>query len=230
MYFYCFFCATVKCALVASTIRQRFGMTAFSPRIIQRKWIKGACFEEEKPYLPGYVFVCSEAPIENFVEIRMMEGVIRCLGQRDEGYRLQVAAELACYDRFINVQREDAAAIIMEETGIGADLVVEASGAGSAIRTAIQVLKKWGTLCAIGMTGAPTVEVPWNQAMMKVLDVQFNMSSSYHGWDMALKLMASGRVKVAPMIGVRLLTEWEQAFADLEAGKAMKLLLKPTSF
>ena len=89
MYFYCFFCATVKCALVASTIRQRFGMTAFSPRIIQRKWIKGACFEEEKPYLPGYVFVCSEAPIENFVEIRMMEGVIRCLGQRDEGYRLQ---------------------------------------------------------------------------------------------------------------------------------------------
>ena len=89
MYFYCFFCATVKCALVASTIRQRFGMTAFSPRIIQRKWIKGACFEEEKPYLPGYVFVCSEEPIENFVEIRMMEGVIRCLGQRDEGYRLQ---------------------------------------------------------------------------------------------------------------------------------------------
>ena len=89
MYFYCFFCATVKCALVASTIQQRFGMTAFSPRIIQRKWIKGACFEEEKPYLPGYVFVCSEAPIENFVEIRMMEGVIRCLGQRDEGYRLQ---------------------------------------------------------------------------------------------------------------------------------------------
>lgn len=89
MYFYCFFCATVKCALVASAIRQRYGMTAFSPRIIQRKWIKGACFEEEKPYLPGYVFVCSEEPITDFVEIRMMEGVIRCLGQRSEGYQLQ---------------------------------------------------------------------------------------------------------------------------------------------
>lgn len=89
MYFYCIFCATVKCTLVASAIRQRFGLTAFSPRIIQRKWIKGACFEEEKPYLPGYVFVCAEAPINNFAEIRMMEGVIRCLGQRDEGYSLQ---------------------------------------------------------------------------------------------------------------------------------------------
>ena len=89
MYFYCIFCATVKCTLVASAIRQRYGLTAFSPRIIQRKWIKGACFEEEKPYLPGYVFVCSEAPITDFNEIRMMEGVIRCLGQRSEGYRLQ---------------------------------------------------------------------------------------------------------------------------------------------
>lgn len=153
--------------------------------------------------------------------------VYLCGTNADEGYRLGVADELACYDRFINVQKEDAAAVILAETGIGADLVVEASGAGSAIRTGIQVLKKWGTLCAIGMTGAPTVEIPWNQAMMKVLDVQFNMSSSYNGWDMALKLMASGKVKVSPMIGVRSLADWEQAFADLEAGKAMKLLLTP---
>jgi hypothetical protein len=29
------------------------------------------------------------------------------------------------------------------------------------------------------------------------------------------------------MIGVRPLTEWQQAFADLEAGKALKLLLTP---
>ena len=89
MYYYCIFCSTVKCAMVASAIRQRFGLTAFSPRIIQRKWIKGTCFEEEKPYLPGYVFVCAETPITDFVEIRMMEGVLRCLGQRDEGFRLQ---------------------------------------------------------------------------------------------------------------------------------------------
>lgn len=89
MYFYCIFCATVKCDLVASAIRQKFGITAFSPRIVQRKWIKGACFEEEKPYLPGYIFVCTEEPVTNFREIYTMEGVIRCLGQRDEGYQLQ---------------------------------------------------------------------------------------------------------------------------------------------
>ncbi|MBQ9070547.1 MAG: alcohol dehydrogenase catalytic domain-containing protein [Clostridia bacterium] len=152
--------------------------------------------------------------------------IILCGCTSDKDYRLKIADELACYDLFIDVQKEDAAAIIMKETGIGADLVVEASGAASAIRTGIRVLKKRGRMCAIGMTGAPTVEIPWNEAMMKVLDVQFNMSSSYNGWNMALSLMASGKLKVAPMIGVRPLAEWKRAFEDLESGKAMKLLLK----
>lgn len=152
--------------------------------------------------------------------------IILCGCTGDIDYRLKIADELNCYDLFIDVLKEDASSIIMKETGIGADLVVEASGAGSAIRTGIRVLRKWGRMCAIGMTAAPTVEIPWNEAMMKVIDVQFNMSSSYGGWNIALSLMASGRLNVAPMIGTRPLTEWKEAFADLETGKAMKLLLE----
>ena len=152
--------------------------------------------------------------------------IILCGCTSDVEYRLKIADELACYDLFIDVLKEDAVTRIMQETGIGADLVVEASGAGSAIRTSIRALRKWGRLCAIGMTGTPTEEIPWNEAMMKVIDIQFNMSSSYNGWNIALSLMASGKLKVAPMIGTRHLTEWQSAFADLEAGKAMKLLLE----
>ena len=155
--------------------------------------------------------------------------VYLCGTNADVEYRLKIADQLGCYDRFINVQTEDVDAVVKADTGIGADLVVEASGAASAIRSAIRVLKKRGRLCAIGMTAAEQVEVPWNEAMMKVLDVQFNMSSSYNGWNMALSLMGSGRLQVEPMIGVRPLTEWEQAFRDLESGKAMKLLLQPAN-
>ncbi len=145
----------------------------------------------------------------------------------DVSYRLKIANELNCYDTFINVQEQDAYQIIMNETGIGADIVVEASGAGSAINSAIKILKKRGLLCAIGMTAREKVEVPWNEAMMKVLDVQFNMSSSYNGWNIALSLMASGKLNVKPMISIKRLDEWEQAFDDLQQGKAMKILLTP---
>lgn len=154
--------------------------------------------------------------------------IILCGCTSDTEYRLKIAEKLNCFDRFINVQMENTEKIIMDETKIGADLVVEASGAGSAICTAIRVLKKRGLLCAIGMTASPSIAIPWNEAMMKVLDVQFNMSSSYNGWKIALSLLGSGKLRVDSMLEVRPMKEWKQAFADLEAGKAMKILLDPT--
>ncbi len=153
--------------------------------------------------------------------------IILCGCTSDTECRLKIAEELDCFDRFVNVQKEDTVAAVMEETGIGADLVVEASGAASAIQNAIGCLRNRGRLCAIGMTGKRTVEIPWNEAMMKVIDIQFNMSSSYNGWQIALSLLASGRLKVAPLTTVRPLREWETAFADVEAGRAMKILLTP---
>ena len=155
-------------------------------------------------------------------------GKIILLGvTKDKEYRLKIARELDCFDEFIDVLTEDSVARVRELTDGGCDVVVEASGAGSAIRNAIKMLKKRGLLCAIGMTSAETVEVPWNEAMMKVLDVQFNMSSSYDGWRIALSLLASGKLKVAPMISERPLSEWEAAFTELEGGLAMKYLLYP---
>ena len=88
MYAYCLFCNTVKCALVAAAIRQKYGYTAFSPKIIHRKWVKGCCLEEVRDYLPGYVFVFSDSPVEDFRELNVMEGVLRCLGVRENGYQL----------------------------------------------------------------------------------------------------------------------------------------------
>ncbi len=154
--------------------------------------------------------------------------IILCGCTSDTVFRLKIAEELGCFDRFVDVQKEDTVAVVLEETGIGADLVVEASGAASAIGNAIKCLRNRGRLCAIGMTGRPTVEIPWNEAMMKVIDIQFNMSSSYNGWQMALSLLAGGKLKVAPFIDIRPLHEWEEAFADAEAGRAMKILLTPT--
>lgn len=153
--------------------------------------------------------------------------IILCGCTGDIEYRLKIAKELSCFDVFIDVMKEDAVATIMKETEIGADIVIEASGAQSAICTAIKVLKKRGILCAIGMTAAEKISVPWNEAMMKVLDVQFNMSSSYNGWNIALSLLESGKLNVKPLIQIRGLKDWEQAFNDIENGKAMKILLKP---
>lgn len=153
--------------------------------------------------------------------------IILCGCTSDMEYRLKIAKELDCFDTFIDVMKEDAAAAVIKQTGIGADTVIEASGAESAICTAVRALKKRGTLCAIGMTARENISFPWNEAMMKVLDVKFNMSSSYNGWNIALSLLGSGKLRVKPLIEVRQLTDWKKAFEDIESGRAMKILLKP---
>ncbi len=85
---YCLFCNTNRCTQIASEIRKQFGLTAFSPKIIQRKWVKGKCYEETTNYLQGYVFVYSDTPIQTFREIKQIDGVLRFLGEKETGYVL----------------------------------------------------------------------------------------------------------------------------------------------
>ncbi len=153
--------------------------------------------------------------------------VIMCGCDSDEGIRYEAVKKIGCCDLFINVQKEDAEKIIREKYAPnGVDIVIEASGAESALRTSVNILKKKGVLCGIGMTGPKEISFPWNNAMSKALDIQCNMSSSYTGWKTALNLLKTGRLDVDNISEVRELEDFEKAFDDLEKGKAIKILLK----
>ena len=76
MHAYCLFCETQKCENIARIIQSTHGIRCISPQIIQRKWVKGQCFEERHQWLPGYIFLYSEEPmIPNF----RINGIIRWL-------------------------------------------------------------------------------------------------------------------------------------------------------
>ena len=75
---YCLFCETQRCKVIAELIRRNYGYHCFSPRIIQRKWVKGIPVEESHDWLPGYVFLYTE---ETIVPRFRIDGIIRCLGK-----------------------------------------------------------------------------------------------------------------------------------------------------
>ncbi len=85
---YCLFCNSMKSESVALLLPKRIDCRAISPKIIQRKWIKGKCFEEVKDYLPGYVFLYTDDPLREFRVLWSVEGVFRLLGKREEGFLL----------------------------------------------------------------------------------------------------------------------------------------------
>jgi L-iditol 2-dehydrogenase len=145
-----------------------------------------------------------------------------------EHIRFKVARELGV-DTIINVEKEDPVARVMELTGgKGADVVIEASGAGPAITQSVDMIRTCGRLCAIGLTVTPDVRFQWNKAMYKALDIAFNFSSSYTAWDRALSLMATTNLDLGKIITHRAsILDWEQVFRDLEEEKGIKALFIP---
>jgi len=146
----------------------------------------------------------------------------------DEKVRFKVAKKISV-DYIVNVQNEDPVKKVMDFTnGIGADLVVEASGAEPAINQAVKVVRKMGRISAIGLTGKNRISLPWDAAIFKVCNIIFNQSSSYTGWNKVISLLSSDKINLAPIITHKVtLEEWETAFEAVEKGEAVKILFVP---
>ena len=89
MYAYCLFCNTQKSRDAAENLRQKYGFEVLIPRIVQRKWIRGVAHEEERDFLPSYLFVYSKTPIENPRKLQREYHILRCLGAPENDYVLQ---------------------------------------------------------------------------------------------------------------------------------------------
>ena len=85
---YCIFCNALKREEIALIVKQRLNVEVLAPKIIQRKWVKGKATEVVHDYLSGYVFMYSEARIQDFSQLFRVEGLYRILGEKSKGYCL----------------------------------------------------------------------------------------------------------------------------------------------
>ncbi len=149
------------------------------------------------------------------------------LGIDVDEQRLRIAEELGA-DYAVNVQRQDAAELVMDLTGgIGADIVYECSGAGPAAPHLLTLVRKQGQYAQVGLFGKP---IAWDQDQVcyKELTVTGSNASVPSAWPRALRLMAEGKVRTAPLTTASFpLTEWRQAFNLFEQHRAVKVVLEP---
>ena len=122
----------------------------------------------------------------------------------DVGLRLDTARELG-FETVLNVGEDNVAETVADLTGgIGADLVVECSGAPPAIASTVDLIRKKGRICAIGLTGGDNVDFPWEKASFKVADISFCLSTSYTSWNRTIDLVATGQIPAGKVISDRL--------------------------
>jgi len=154
--------------------------------------------------------------------------LIVCGRAKTDALRLAKAEELGA-TRTVKVDEQNVEEVVMEETdGEGADLVVECSGAVPAIMQSFALARRQGRIAAIGISGRNDVPVPWDDAIFKAQRLLFCFSSSWSAWGTALSLLEAGRLDVESLITHRItLEQWQDAFVDIEKGRAIKVIIHP---
>lgn len=144
--------------------------------------------------------------------------------------RLAAAKELGA-DVCLKADEVDVVEEVKKLTGgRGADVALEVVGAAVTINTAIESVRKGGSVTLVGNL-APRVEMPLQSIVTRELNVLGTCASSGE-YPACIALMNSGAIQVAPLItATATLDDGPEWFSRLYGGEkgAMKVILQPNA-
>lgn len=142
--------------------------------------------------------------------------------------RLALAKELGATVT-INAKSADTATEAQRHTnGLGVDVALEAVGSTPTVKTAIESVRRGGTVTLIGNI-APSVEIPLQTVVSRQLRLQGTAASAGE-YPECIELLARGAINLNPLISmIAPLDEGQQWFDRLHAreAKLMKVILTP---
>ncbi|WP_174614829.1 zinc-binding dehydrogenase [Virgibacillus ihumii] len=149
-------------------------------------------------------------------------------GLTNDQVRLDKAKELGI-DHVVNTQEKDVKELVALLTdGYGADIVFECSGAVPAAKQGLDLLRKKGQYCQVGIFPQADVSFDLEKIIQKEIRVVGSRSQKPADWGPSLELMNTGNVDAEAMITHEFdITEWDQAYQAIKGGEAIKVLLTP---
>lgn len=149
------------------------------------------------------------------------------VGVGSDGARLELARSLGAHHA-VDVQGQCPAELVKELTvGWGADVVVECSGAASALRLGHELVKRGGQLVQVGLFGR-NIELDPDLAVIKEVEVLNSFASTWTSWEQALRLLQLGLVQTRPLVTDALpLERWEEGFSRFRSREGIKFVLLP---
>ena len=175
------------------------------------------------------VAVVGAGPVGFFcVQGARLQGAGEVLALDPEPERLLLAQKAGAIP--VNVRERHAQMAVHELTGgRGADVVIEAVGTPAAFESAVDVVRRGGTIVVVGMYTSETVEIPIGIWWTRALNVRFAGICPIHAWwDRALADVEAGRIDPLPIISHRLpLQDAARGYELFDAHEATKVLLLP---
>ena len=130
----------------------------------------------------------------------------------------------------INVGEKNAGTAVDAVTeGRGADVVIEAVGAVPAFQSAIDVVRRGGTICVVGMYVTESTELQLGFSWFRQLKIVFAGVCPIHAWwDRTMQAVADGDIDPLPIISHRLpLDEAPKGYELFARREATKVVLTP---
>jgi threonine 3-dehydrogenase len=147
--------------------------------------------------------------------------------------RLKVARKMGANAVYNAIDEPDLVQKILDQTnGLGVDIVLEMSGAHSALRDAFSIVRKGGRVTLFGISPSPVPEFDFNYNII-LRQVKVRGVAGRHMWDtwqVMDGLMQTGRLDPRPVITGELpLESIDEGFKQLTSGSrdALKIILRP---
>jgi L-iditol 2-dehydrogenase len=148
-------------------------------------------------------------------------------GLTADAERLRFARELGA-THTIDLQRDDLTGFIGTlGDGYGADIVVDATGAAAAFKTAMELVRPMGQITKVGWGPGP-LGFSLDPIVKKAVTVNGCFSHTYPTWERVLGLLASGQLEAGRLANFHgTLEEWQRGFEGMHDGAIVKAVLFP---
>ena len=144
-------------------------------------------------------------------------------------YRIQFARGLGA-DHIVNAKTEDLVQRVRDIThGAGVDVLLEMSGAPSAIVQGLSLVKYAGVAVAFGLPSKPLEFDLSNLIIFKGITMYGIIGRKmWRTWEQMEDLLSTGKVDLSPIVTHQLaLADFEQAFATMASGNSGKVMMIP---
>jgi L-iditol 2-dehydrogenase len=147
---------------------------------------------------------------------------VAVLGLETDHFRLAVAENYGC-----KTFTGDATSWAKQKDGLGADLIIDASGNSAALKTAMELVRPNGQITKVGW-GPQPLGFSLDPLVQKNITLQGSFSHNWPVWEKVIELLANQSLDVKPIIGEILpITSWEKAFHKMHTGEVVKSVLTP---
>jgi L-iditol 2-dehydrogenase len=161
------------------------------------------------------------------VQLAQLSGAVRVVVVDGIPYRLELARELGATET-INFRQTDVVSRVSELTGgLGADVVIEATGNIDAYRQAVELGRKGSTVLYFGgLAAGVKLDIDTNVIHYRQVTLKGSYSYTPETFRKALSIIESGRLKVGKLITHRYpLSELKEAYQKASEPDSLKVMI-----